>query len=89
MLLRYVHMHRRAGLQPTNPADDQFYRIVDVRKPTRPKRLDAGGCPARAWATPRLACAPPQVRLGLSRAQHQRLSQRPDRAYVGYISGAR
>src|SRR5437899_10878765 len=33
-----VHMASGApDFQPTNPADDQFYRIIDVRKPGKPE----------------------------------------------------
>ena len=51
----YVHMASGApDFQPTNPADDQFYRIVDVRKPAKPEEVGRCGCRERAWATPRL-----------------------------------
>src|SRR6266480_2540686 len=33
----YVHMASGApDFQPTNPSDDQFYRIIDVKNPTKP-----------------------------------------------------
>ena len=37
----YIHMASGAAdFQPTHPSDDQFYRIIDVRKPSKP--VEAG-----------------------------------------------
>ena len=86
----FIHMASGAAdFRPTHPNDDQFYRIVDVRDPTRP--VEAG----RWWL--------PGTRDGDSEPPPQRLDpkfdagfrahntnvypQRPDRAYVGYIDG--
>jgi hypothetical protein len=84
----FVHMASGApDFQPRNPRDDQFYRIVDVRDPSRP--LEAG----RWWLA--------GTREGDDEASPARLEsrfdagfrahntnvypQRPDRAYVGYL----
>ncbi len=85
----FVHMAAGAAdFQPRHPNDDQCYRIVDVRNPSKP--VEAG----RWWL--------PGTREGDSEPAPQRLvahdsgfrahntnvfPQRPDRAYVGYIDG--
>jgi hypothetical protein len=86
----FVHMAAGAAdFQPRHPNDDQCYRIVDVRNPSKP--VEAG----RWWL--------PGTREGDSEPAPQRLDprfdagfrahntnvfpQRPDRAYVGYIDG--
>lgn len=86
----FVHMAAGAAdFEPTHPNDDQFYRIVDVRNPSKP--VEAG----RWWL--------PGTRKGDSEAPPARLDprfdtgfrahntnvfpQRPDRAYIGYIDG--
>jgi hypothetical protein len=86
----YVHLAGGAAdFTPTHPNDDQFYRIIDVRKPSKP--VEAG----RWWY--------PGTRLGDSAPPPQRMApefesgfrahntnvfpERPDRAYVGYIDG--
>jgi hypothetical protein len=85
-----VHMSSGApDFQPRNPLDDQFYRVVDVRNPSKPTEL------GRWWL--------PGTREGDAAAAPQRLERkfdsgfrahntnvfpaRPDRAYVGYIDG--
>src|SRR5262245_60835773 len=85
-----IHMSSGAGdFEPHNPADDQFYRIIDVRKPAKPVEL------GRWWY--------PGTRKGDDAPQPQRLEkkfdtgfrahntnvypQRPDRCYLGYIDG--
>ena len=85
----YVHMSAGAGdFQPHRPGDDQFYRIIDVRNPSKP--VEAG----RWWL--------PGVRVGDSEdlpVQHNPggagfrvhntnvYPQRPDRAYLGCVDG--
>ena len=85
----FVHMAAGAAdFQPRHPNDDQCYRIVDVRNPSKP--VEAG----RWWL--------PGTREGDSEPAPRRLialdsgfrahntnvfPQRPDRAYVGYIDG--
>ena len=85
-------LHMSAGapdFEPHHPGDDQFYRIVDVRKPAKPVEL------GRWWY--------PGTRKGDNAPQPQRLEkkfdtgfrahntnvfpQRPDRCYMGYIDG--
>jgi hypothetical protein len=87
---QYVHMASGApDFQPHNPLDDQIYRIVDVRDPTRP--VEAG-----RWWLPGTRVgdeAPPPARLprqfdtGFRVHNSNVFPERPDRAYVGYIDG--
>lgn len=85
----YVHMAAGAAdFQSHHRGDDQFYRIIDVRNPSRPE--EAG----RWWL--------PGVRVGDSEAppiRHKDMDtgfrahntnvypERPDRAYLGYVDG--
>ena len=87
---RTVHMAAGSGdFQPRNPLDDQFYRIVDVSDPTRPRET------GRWWypGTREGDAAPPPQRLAKGfdmgfRAHNTNVfPERPDRAYVGYIDG--
>ena len=86
----FVHMAGGAAdFTPTHPADDQFYRIVDVRNPSRP--VEAG----RWWypGTRVDDSAPPPQRmepkfdLGFRAHNTNVFPERPDRAYIGYIDG--
>jgi hypothetical protein len=85
----YVHMSAGApDFQSHRKGDDQFYRIVDVRNPSRPEEV------GRWWL--------PGVRVGDTEAppkRHERMDtgfrvhntnvypQRPDRAYLGCVDG--
>jgi hypothetical protein len=86
----YVHMASgSADFVPTHPNDDQFYRIIDVRNPSKP--AEAG----RWWypGTRQGDSAPPPPRMearfesGIRAHNTNVFPQRPDRAYVGYIDG--
>ena len=83
----YVHLTSgSADFEPTHPNDFQFYRIIDVRNPSKP--VEAG----RWWY--------PGTHVGDEEApppRHPRFDggyrphntniypQRPDRAYIGYL----
>ena len=85
----YVHMAAGAAdFKPRNQLDDQFYRVFDVRNPSKP--VEAG----RWWmpgtrdgdAEP----APPRHQAPIAdmgfRAHNTNVyPQRPDRAYLGYL----
>jgi hypothetical protein len=78
-----------ADFEPTNPKDDQFYRIVDVRKPAKPEEVGRWWYPGTrkgddAPPPPRLS---PQFDMGYRAHNTNVFPQRPDRAYVGYIDG--
>lgn len=85
----YVHLSCGApDFEPTNPNDDQFYRIIDVRNPAKPQ--EAG----RWWypGTKKGDSAPPPPRQPKFDAGYRTHNtnvwpQRPDRAYLGYIDG--
>lgn len=86
----FVHMAGGAAdFTPTHPGDDQFYRIIDVRNPSKP--AEAG----RWWypGTRALDSVPPPQRMeprfdtGFRAHNTNVFPQRPDRAYIGYIDG--
>ncbi len=86
----YIHFSGGGeGIVPRNPLDDQIYRILDVRNPTKPTEV------GRWWPNGILEgdSAPPPERAPMNaghRAHNTNVyPQRPDRAYVGFIdSGA-
>src|SRR5690349_1019370 len=85
-----VHMSAGApDFQPRNPADDQFYRIVDVRNPAKPAELGRWWYPGTREGDD----APPPQRLekrfdtGFRAHNTNVFPQRPDRCYLGYIDG--
>ncbi len=83
----YVHLTAgSADFEPTHPNDFQFYRIIDVRNPSKP--VEAG----RWWypGTHKGDSAPPPPRHprfdGGYRPHNTNIyPQRPDRAYIGYL----
>lgn len=86
----YVHMSSGApDFQPRNPLDDQCYRILDVRNPSRP--VEAG----RWWypgtregdATPAPQRLAQKFDTGFRAHNTNVFPERPDRAYIGYIDG--
>ncbi len=86
----FVHMASgAAAFQPRHPFDDQFYRIVDVRNPSRPAEAGRWWLPGTREGDE----APPPQRLdpkfdaGFRAHNTNVFPQRPDRAYVGYIDG--
>jgi hypothetical protein len=76
-------------LKPRNPKDDQIYRIVDVRKPSKPQAVGRWHLPGTMDGDD----APPPQRLPAKfdsgfRAHNTNVyPQRPDRCYLGYIDG--
>ncbi|MEO8143533.1 MAG: hypothetical protein ABI654_04905 [Betaproteobacteria bacterium] len=85
-----VHMSSGApDFQPRNPLDDQFYRIVDVRNPSKPAEMGRWWLPGTREGD----AAPPPPRLerkfdsGFRAHNTNVFPARPDRAYVGYIDG--
>jgi len=86
---KYIHMSSGSGdFEPTNPLDDQFYRILDVSDPTKP--VEAG-----RWWYPGTRVgdeAPPPPRhpkfdTGYRVHNSNVFPREPHRAYVGYIDG--
>src|SRR5262245_2892018 len=87
---RYIHMASGAAdFKPRDQKDDQFYRIVDVRKPSQPVEV------GRWWLAgtrdgddaPPPARLPPQFDSGFRAHNTNVFPERPDRAYIGYIDG--
>jgi hypothetical protein len=84
-----IHMASGApDFHPRNPKDDQCYRIIDVRNPTKPTEV------GRWWypGTREGDSAPPPRRMpkfdsGYRVHNSNVYPQRPDRAYIGYIDG--
>jgi hypothetical protein len=85
----YLHLTSgSADFEPTHQKDDQFYRIFDVRNPSKPTEV------GRWWypGTRKGDSAPPPPRHprfdGGYRPHNTNVyPQRPDRAYIGYIDG--
>ncbi len=85
----YLHLTSgSADFEPTHQKDDQFYRIFDVRNPSKPAEV------GRWWypGTRKGDSAPPPPRHprfdGGYRPHNTNVyPQRPDRAYIGYIDG--
>jgi len=85
----YVHLTSgSADFEPTHPKDDQFYRIIDVRNPSKPVEV------GRWWypGTRKGDSAPPPPRHprfdgGYRPHNTNSYPQKPDRVYIGYIDG--
>jgi hypothetical protein len=85
----YVHCASGApDFKPRNPRDDQLYRIVDIRRPSKP--VEAG----RWWlpGTRDGDAEPPPPRhprfdTGYRAHNTNVYPRRPDRAYIGYVDG--
>jgi hypothetical protein len=84
-----------ADFQPRHPRDDQFYQIIDVRDPARPKEAGRWWYPGTREGD---AAEPPKrlnpigldVVLGGDAFRLHNANvypERPDRAYIGYIDG--
>jgi hypothetical protein len=86
---QYVHVASGAAdFTPRNPKDDQCYRIVDVRRPTRPTEVGRWWLPGTRDGDPE---PPPARHVGFDsgfRAHNTNVyPQRPDRAWIGYLDG--
>jgi hypothetical protein len=77
-----------ADFEPINEKDDQFYRIIDVRNPSKPTEVGRWWYPGtrkgdKEPPVPRH----PKFDAGYRPHNTNVYPQRPDRAYVGYIDG--
>ena len=86
----YIHMSSGApDFEPTHPKDDQFYRIIDVKNPTKPVEVGRWWLPGTRQGD----SEPPPVRhpegadTGFRPHNTNVYPERPDRAYLGYIDG--
>src|SRR4029453_17942721 len=82
----YVHMAAgSADFEPTHPNDDQFYRIIDVRNPSKPTEVGRWWMPG----TRKGDSEAPPVRGKLDKGNRAHNTnvypQRLDRCYLGYI----
>ncbi len=85
----YVHCAAGAAdFTPRNQRDDQFYRIVDVRNPSRPVEVGRWWLPGTRDGDSE---PPPRRHPGIDsgyRAHNTNVyPRRPDRAYLGYLDG--
>lgn len=86
----YVHLSGGApDVIPHNKNDDQFYRIIDVRNPSRPTEVGRWWLPGTLQGD---SASPPQrlpAPFGTGFRAHNTnvYPERPDRAYVGFIDG--
>jgi hypothetical protein len=84
----YIHFAGGAAdFTPHNQLDDQAYRIVDVRNPSKPVEVGRWWMPGTAVGDK----APQPTRLKIDsgfRAHNTNVfPDRPDRAYLGYLDG--
>jgi len=84
----YVHCAAgSADFVPTHPSDDQFYRIIDVRNPSKPVEVGRWHMPGTRQGD---NVMPPQrhaLDKGFRAHNCNVYPQRPDRCYLGYIDG--
>ena len=86
----FVHMAAGAAdFRPRDPKDDQCYRIVDVRNPSRPVEVGRWWLPGtrEGDAEPAPQRLEPKFDTGFRAHNTNVFPQRPDRAYLGYIDG--
>ncbi|HUC63017.1 MAG TPA: hypothetical protein VMF53_13775 [Alphaproteobacteria bacterium] len=77
-----------ADFKPRDPKDDQFYRSIDVRDPTRPRELGRWWMPGTREGDPEPAPPRhPKFDSGFRAHNTNVYPERPDRAYVGFIDG--
>ena len=84
----YVHMASSSpDFVPTHPSDDQFYRCIDVRNPSKPVEVGRWHMPG----TKQGDNVPPPPRHPLDKGYRAHncnvYPQRPDRCYLAYIDG--
>ena len=85
----YVHIAGGAAdFKARNPKDDQFYRIVDVRRPSQPTEVGRWWLPGTRDGDAEPAPVAPRGFDSGFRAHNTNVyPQRPDRAWVGYLDG--
>jgi hypothetical protein len=85
----YVHLSAGAGdFTPTHPNDDQFYRIFDVKNPSKPSEIGRWWLPGtrQGDSAPPPARHPKPLLDRGNRAHNTNVyPQRPDRCYLAYI----
>jgi hypothetical protein len=84
----YIHCASGAAdFAPRHDNDDQFYRIIDVRKPSTPREVGRWWYPGTRDGDE--APAPQRLKLNAGYRAHNTnvFPERADRAYIGYIDG--
>ena len=84
----YVHMAAGAhDFQPHDQKDDQFYRIIDVRDPTKPTEVGRWWLPGTRVGDnePPPKRHEPKNDTGFRAHNTNVYPQRPDRCYLGYL----
>ncbi|HEX9288255.1 MAG TPA: hypothetical protein VF904_01930 [Anaeromyxobacteraceae bacterium] len=79
-----------ADFAPTHPRDDQFYMVVDVRDPRRPREVGRWWLPGTRMGDACLpGCLPRRQPIddGFRAHNVEVFPQHRDRAYLGYIDG--
>jgi len=85
----YVHLASGASdFVPRNRKDDQCYRIIDVRQPSRPAEVGRWWLPGtREGDAEPPPARHPQFDSGFRAHNTNVYPRRPDRAWVGYLDG--
>jgi len=83
----YLHLASGAGdFTPRNPKDDQFYRIIDVRQPTRPVEVGRWWLPGtRDGDSEPAPTRHTKIDAGFRAHNTNVYPRRPDRAWIGYL----
>src|SRR3984957_15390794 len=85
----YVHLASGApDFKPTHELDDQFYRIYDVRNPSKPTEAGRWWLPGTREgdnAPPPVRHQKPQLDKGFRAHNTNVYPERPDRCYLGYL----
>jgi hypothetical protein len=73
--------------EPTHPNDDQFYRCIDVRNPSKPTEIGRWWMPGTRRGDN--VAPPPRHPIDTGYRAHNTnvYPQKPDRMYLGYIDG--
>jgi hypothetical protein len=85
----YIHLAGGAAdFVPRNPKDDQCYRIVDVRNPSKPQEVGRWWLPGTREGDPEPPPPRhPKIDSGFRAHNTNVYPQRPDRAWIGYLDG--
>jgi hypothetical protein len=84
----YVHCASGSrDFTPTHPQDDQFYRCVDVRNPSKPVEVGRWWMPGTRQGDNVMPPARHQLDKGYRAHNTNVYPQRPDRCYLAYIDG--
>ena len=84
----YVHCASGSrDFTPTHPQDDQFYRCVDVRNPSKPVEVGRWWMPGTRQGDNVMPPTRHQLDKGYRAHNTNVYPQRPDRCYLAYIDG--